>query len=109
MKTSNFAIIGHADTVYQASSLRTLMGGAAQQPNGSFRFERWFGSRYEAKEWMRDRLKFLWTGDAITEDEYWEQKNALDNGGEAIRYDAAYCRIEEFPIEYINIGDDDNY
>lgn len=81
-------------TVYQISSLSTLMGGNKPWGGGRYGWEEEFFSIEQAKEWMHMRNDFLHSDGTITEPQHEENKLSIDDNG-FMYYDAASARIEE--------------
>ena len=86
-------IISTIPTVYQLNSLSRLMGGWENWGN-KYGYERIFESEEEAKEWMHKRNEMLYMADYLTEEEYNENYQSINEMGR-MSYDAAYANIEE--------------
>lgn len=87
-------VVGYAPNIYQRGSLMTLMGVAKQQGDGSYYAAHCFNSLDEAKEWLYERLHFLFRIARLNAKEFREQLKNLDGGGLAISYEMAYCKVE---------------
>lgn len=87
-------VVGYAPTIYQSQSLSTLMGHANKHFDGSFSAVHKFDTEEEAREWLTERLWWLYHNNLLDESEFNEQSDHLKGGGSAISYDAAYCKVE---------------
>jgi len=86
MKVKLYSIV---PTAYQHNSITQLMGGDAVKKcaNGSYYAERIFQTIKEAREWMRERIEYLYSD---------EPTQIKDNiGKDWMRYDAATAHIEK--------------
>lgn len=85
-------IRGSVPTSYQYNSLKKL-GTVTGNPGGSFSLEIEFDTVEQAKEYLRERLQRIMEDTNMTDEEYNEAKEGVENG--SLSYDAATIRIEE--------------
>ena len=87
-------IICSVPTVYQASSISTLMGNTPiQTPQGNLVDVRTFPTTKQAIQWLKDRAYKLYSEGTF---EGWEYKEAMGEikKYKSLTYDAATARIE---------------
>ena len=81
-------------TVYQISSLSTLMGGNKPWGGGRYGFEEIFYSEDQAREWMHSRNNYLHSDGTIDDAQWEENRNCIDDQL-TMYYDGASAWIEE--------------
>jgi len=81
-------------TAYQLSSISTLMGFWQELPNGSLWAEKTFGTKKQAREWMDNRNRYLYSDGAISESQYKDNKKSIKSKWPLMEYDGAVCSIK---------------
>jgi len=81
-------------TVYQLSSLSTLMGGNKPWGGGRYGWEEIFYSEDQAREWMHSRNNYLHSDGTIDDAQFEENRNCIDNQL-TMYYDGASASVEE--------------